>query len=117
MAPLAAPATTADARALLFREKAFWTFGRGQRLGDLRRLVRQYKLPVDQVYPVGKYFKGGDYGTDVTRLTQRVDVNNPGVATYVIDGLAPATYYFAVTAVDVRGGESARSNAGRKEII
>jgi hypothetical protein len=57
------------------------------------------------------------YGTDVTRLTQRVDVNNPGVATYVIDGLAPATYYFAVTAVDVRGGESARSNAGRKEII
>jgi hypothetical protein len=57
------------------------------------------------------------YGTDVTRLTQRVDVNNPGVATYVIDGLAPATYYFAVTAVDVRGGESARSNAGRKQTI
>ena len=57
------------------------------------------------------------YGTDVTRLTQRIDVNNPGVATYVIDGLAPATYYFAVTAVDVRGGESARSNAGRKQII
>lgn len=57
------------------------------------------------------------YGTDVTRLTQRIDVNNPGVATYVIEGLAPATYYFAVTAVDARGGESARSNAGRKEII
>jgi hypothetical protein len=57
------------------------------------------------------------YGTDVTRLTQRIDVNNPGLATYVVEGLAPATYYFAVTAIDARGGESARSNAGRKEII
>ena len=56
------------------------------------------------------------YGTDVTRLVQRIDVNNPGVATYVIEGLAPATYYFAVTAVNAHGAESARSNAGRKEI-
>jgi hypothetical protein len=56
------------------------------------------------------------YGTDVTKLERRVDVTNPGVATYVIEGLAPATYYFAVTAVDARGVESARSNAGRKEI-
>jgi hypothetical protein len=56
------------------------------------------------------------YGTDVTKLVQRIDVTNPGIATYVIDGLAPATYYFAVTAVDARGAESPRSNAGRKEI-
>jgi hypothetical protein len=77
MAALADPATAADARALLFREKAFWTFGRGQRLGDLRRLVRQYKLPVDQVYPVGKYFKGGDYGTDVTLPVPQAELNNP----------------------------------------
>jgi hypothetical protein len=56
------------------------------------------------------------YGTDVTKLVQRIDIDNPGVATYVIDGLAPATYYFAVTAVNAHGAESARSNAGRKEI-
>ena len=56
------------------------------------------------------------YGTDVARLVNRIDVNNPGMATYVIDGLKPATYYFAVTAIDARGAESARSNAGRKEI-
>jgi len=56
------------------------------------------------------------YGTDVTKLVQRIDVTNAGVATYVIEGLAPATYYFAVTAVDARGAESPRSNAGRKEI-
>jgi hypothetical protein len=56
------------------------------------------------------------YGTDVAKLTQRIEVDNPGVVTYVIEGLAPATYYFAVTAVDANGAESARSNAGRKDI-
>lgn len=56
------------------------------------------------------------YGKDVTSLVQRIDVDNPGVATYVVEGLASGTYYFAVTAVDARGAESARSNAGRKEI-
>ena len=56
------------------------------------------------------------YGTDVTQLSRRIEVQNPGVVTYVIEGLAPATYYFAVTAVDANGAESARSNAGRKDI-
>ena len=38
------------------------------------------------------------------------------LVSYVVEGLAPATYYFAVTAIDAHGAESARSNAGRKEI-
>jgi fibronectin type III domain protein len=56
------------------------------------------------------------YGTDVTRMTKKIEVKNVGVLTYVIEGLTPATYYFAVTAVNVHGQESARSNAGRKII-
>ena len=56
------------------------------------------------------------YGTDVTQMTQRIEVANPGVLTYMIEGLSPATYYFAVTAVNARGQESERSNAGRKII-
>jgi hypothetical protein len=40
MATLATPATKDAATSLLFREKAFWTFGRGQRLPDLRRLIQ-----------------------------------------------------------------------------
>jgi len=64
MATLATPANQTDATSLLFREKAFWTFGRGQRLADLRRLVRQYGRTDDQVFPTGNYFKGGKYGTD-----------------------------------------------------
>lgn len=64
LAPLPTPADQNSATSLFFREKAFWTFGRGQRLQDLRRLVRQYKRTDGQVFPTGPYFKGGSYGTD-----------------------------------------------------
>jgi hypothetical protein len=79
-APLAALADpgTADARVSLhFREKAFWTFGRGQRLGDLRRLIRQYGRTQDQVFPVGVHYKGGSYGTDVNLPVVTDERNNP----------------------------------------
>jgi hypothetical protein len=57
---------TADGRLmLLFREKAFWTFGRGQRLGDLRRLIRFYGKTADQVFPTGQHYRGATYGADV----------------------------------------------------
>src|SRR5262249_12662062 len=63
MAALTLP-STADAQVnLLFREKAFWTFSRGQRLGDLRRLIRDYGRAADGSntggYPVGPHYKGG----------------------------------------------------------
>ncbi len=63
LAPLATPGSQSAATSLFFREKAFWTFGRGQRLGDLRRQVRQYALAMNQVYEVGSFFKNGQYGT------------------------------------------------------
>lgn len=67
MAALPTPATQSAAIDLYFREKAFWSFSRGTRLGDLRRLVRQYKRTQDNVFPVGTFFKNGSppYGTDV----------------------------------------------------
>lgn len=55
------------------------------------------------------------YGNDVNQLNETIDVSNPGVLTYVVEGLAPGTYYFAVTAFNATG-ESTRSNAGRKII-
>jgi hypothetical protein len=63
--PLAVPASRDAAINLYFREKAFWTFSRGQRLGDLRRLVRQYGRTPEQVFPTGTHYRGGQYGTDV----------------------------------------------------
>ena len=63
------PTTKDAATTLYFREKAFWTFGRGQRLNDLRRLIRQYGRTEDNVFPTGKFSFGGVetgvYGHDV----------------------------------------------------
>jgi hypothetical protein len=77
MAPLPTPPDAQSALSLLFREKAFWTFGRGQRLPDLRRLIRQYGRTQDQVFPTGVYFKGGNYGTDVNYPIPTVEQVNP----------------------------------------
>ncbi|HVT38655.1 MAG TPA: hypothetical protein VHE78_06415 [Gemmatimonadaceae bacterium] len=72
-----APTTKDAALTLLFREKAFWQFGRGFRLGDLRRLIRQYGRTQDNVFPVGNWFKGGTYGTDVNLPVPDAELTNP----------------------------------------
>jgi starch-binding outer membrane protein, SusD/RagB family len=78
MAALAAPATQVDATTLFFREKAFWTFGRGQRLGDLRRLIRQYGRTQADVFPTGNFHKGGvQYLNDVNLPVTDTDKTNP----------------------------------------
>lgn len=64
---------------VLFRERAFWLFGTGHRLGDLRRLVRQYDRPANTVYPVGAYFKGGEFGTQTSLPIPQAEENNPKV--------------------------------------
>lgn len=69
---------TPDARvSLLFREKAFWTFARGQRLGDERRLVRQYGRAATDVFPEGVHFKAGNFGSDVNLPVVTDEENNP----------------------------------------
>src|SRR6185437_5801159 len=55
MAALPTPADKTAATNLFFREKALWQYERGWRMGDLRRLVRQYGRTQDQVYPNGKF--------------------------------------------------------------
>ena len=64
---------------LLFREKAFWTFSRGQRLGDLRRLIRQYGRAADgsTTFPVGTHYRGGTYGADLNLPVTTDELNNP----------------------------------------
>lgn len=63
--PLADPGTAATRQDLMFRERAFWLFATGHRLGDLRRLMRQYGRAEDAVFPTGTHFKGDAYGNDV----------------------------------------------------
>jgi hypothetical protein len=62
---------------VMFYERAFWLFESGHRLGDLRRLLRQYGRVESAVYPNGPYIKGGLYG-DATMLPIPFDEqNNP----------------------------------------
>ncbi|HEY2066682.1 MAG TPA: hypothetical protein VGG84_12035, partial [Gemmatimonadaceae bacterium] len=80
MAPLIDPGTQPARVKLLFRERAFWTFGRGQRLGDLRRMIRQYQFTPAQVFPGegGVWFKtGAKYGTDYNIPVSGDELNNP----------------------------------------
>jgi len=80
MAALPTPADKNAATDLYFREKAFWTFSRGMRLGDLRRLIRQYGRAQDQVFPVGTFHKNGNppYGTDVNFPVARTSTIDEG---------------------------------------
>lgn len=67
-----------DARVdLLFRERAFWTYLTGQRLGSLRRLVRQYNRPANTVFPTGTYKDGLPFGADMTLPMGSNDGQNP----------------------------------------
>jgi hypothetical protein len=77
MAALPTPATQTDAVNLFFREKAFWQFGRGFRLDDSRRLIRQYNRTQDTVFPTGAAMKSGAYGTDVNHPVTTNEYNNP----------------------------------------
>jgi starch-binding outer membrane protein, SusD/RagB family len=75
--PLADPGTQAAREDVLFKERAYWLYLTGHRLGDLRRQVRQYARPVASVYPSGAYFKGSTYGTDVVFPVSADERNNP----------------------------------------
>jgi len=50
------------------------------------------------------------YGPRSGDYTQSVSVSNAGIATYVVDNLAPGTYYFSVAAVNSSGTESPMSS-------
>ena len=56
------------------------------------------------------------YGTSAASLTQTIVIDNASVTTYVVENLAPATWYFAVTAVNATGAESTYSNVANKQI-
>ena len=74
---LADPGTQVGREDLHFRERAFWLFATGHRLGDLRRMIRQYNRTEDGVFPTGLHFKGGLYGDDVNLPVPFIERNNP----------------------------------------
>jgi hypothetical protein len=73
------PGTAAARRDLIFREKAFWLFGLGHRYPDMRRMIRQYGMTQEQVFPSGTWQinRTPGYGRDVVFPTPQGESNNP----------------------------------------
>jgi hypothetical protein len=81
MSALPTPADKNSAINLFFREKALWQFERGFRMGDLRRLVRQYGRTQDKVFPSGNFARNtvptGAYGSEVAFPVPDAEKSNP----------------------------------------
>ncbi len=75
--PVTDPGTDGARVDLTFRERAFALFLSGHRLGDLRRLVRQYGRPESAVFPTGIYKDAVPRGTDVNFPIPLSENNNP----------------------------------------
>jgi hypothetical protein len=75
----ASPTTQAAAVDMLFKERAYWLWLTGHRLGDMRRLIRQYGRTAATVFPTGGmlYRPGNNYGTDVNMVIPIRERNNP----------------------------------------
>jgi hypothetical protein len=73
------PTTQSAAVDMLFRERAYWLWLTGHRLGDMRRLIRQYGRTAATVFPVGniRYRPGQTYGNDVNLVIPFNERNNP----------------------------------------
>jgi hypothetical protein len=57
------------------------------------------------------------YGTSSSRLSSTITISNPGLQTYVVEGLPiGTTYYFAIVAVTTGGVESADSTVVSMQI-
>jgi len=56
------------------------------------------------------------YGASPTQLTQTIQVASAGMSSYVVENLAPGTYYFALRAYTTKGAESADSNVVTKVV-
>lgn len=57
------------------------------------------------------------YGTSLSALNQVVEISNPGLTSYMIQNLSPATWYFSLRAYSSDGAESAPSNTASKTIL
>lgn len=76
--PPLTPAVGATAQTQqVFGERAYWLYLTSHRLGDLRRMIRDYGFGAESVFPTGAYFKSGTYGSDVNSPIPQAEDNNP----------------------------------------
>lgn len=73
------PTTQSAMVDLFFQERAYWTWLTGHRLGDMRRLVRQYGRATESVFPTGELPPPivGNYGTSTSIVIPFAEHTNP----------------------------------------
>jgi hypothetical protein len=57
------------------------------------------------------------YGNESGDYRTSIQIDNPGIAIYVVEYLSPNTYYFVLTAINGSGVESQYSNEVRKQVL
>jgi hypothetical protein len=57
------------------------------------------------------------WGTSQGVYPNSVTINNPGLTTYMVEQLTPATWFFTTTSVTAQGVESAFSNVASKTVM
>jgi hypothetical protein len=57
------------------------------------------------------------FGTEAGNYPNSTTLTNPGLASFVVDQLTPATWHFVVTAVNASGMESGFSNVATKAVL
>ena len=57
------------------------------------------------------------YGTENFSFDKELQIDNPGIASFVVENLCPNTYYFAATAINAQGLESDFSNIATKVVL
>lgn len=87
--PLDQPNSQDEGVDQLFSERAFWLYATAHRLGDMRRLVRQYGRTVEEVFPTGEYLRGGSYGNAVNFPVPVSENNNPDFDRSLCDPSVP----------------------------
>ena len=56
------------------------------------------------------------YGDLPNQYSRVIDIPNPSLTSFAVEGLPPGTYYFVTTAYDIQGMESEYSNIASKTI-
>jgi len=57
------------------------------------------------------------FSHSLSNYPNQILIENPGIATYVVGDLAPNTYNFVATAINMQGIESEFSNVARKVVL
>ena len=71
------PVNADSQKTALMKERAYDMWMTAHRLGDLRRLIRQYGFAANAVFPTGAYQFGGTYGNGVSMPVPAAEANNP----------------------------------------